>query len=291
MIGPIRQKGVWIFGVALSAGCAMDFAPPSLLLTTEVRVLAVEVSPLDAEPGEQVTATPRLFVPSGLTAAAPTWRFCPLSAGARAAYACVVPACETRLQPGPDGSVSLDPTALALACVETLAGAQPGTGGAAPGMLPEVVEMILSLDLEVRPGVVQTSIARLPYYPGGAPRPRNRAPVIAGIDVGGVAASTTSAAAPVAEGAQVTWVVRTDPSSLDAYVDALDRPQIEEPIVSFYSTAGRFDSDRASGVAAENVLEASELAAADREAMTYVVVRDGRGGQAIAGPFTLPITR
>ncbi len=272
----------------LLTGCAAEFAPPSFLASDEARLLAVELSPLDAQPGETVTATPRVFVPAASATPAVTWRFCPITAGARAGYACLLPACETSLAPEPDGRVTFDPTALALACVEALGGAG---GSAAPTALPEVVEMILMLEIEGRPGLVQTSVARLPYYPGGAPTPRNRAPVIAAIEIGGVAASTVTPAAPVAVDGAVTWSVRTDPASLDAYADALDRPRTEEPIVSYYSTAGRFESDRSSGVDTGNVLEAIELAPADREATTYLVVRDGRGGQAVAGPFSIPIRR
>ena len=105
--------------LALSAGCAMDFDPVSLL--TETRVLAVEVSPLEVGPGERVRLTPRVFVPAGsTTATTATWSFCPFTAGARAGYACALPACETPLTGGADGALDADPTALALACIEKL---------------------------------------------------------------------------------------------------------------------------------------------------------------------------
>lgn len=283
-----------LVAVALLAGtaCSEDYDPPSLLVATEPRLLAIEVAPLDAQPGELVTLTPRLYVP----AEAPTarWRFCPLTTGARGAYACVVPACETALAAEPDGRVIADPTALALACLATLR----ASGGSIPGApvgtsstaLPEVevIEMVFTLDLDSSAGT-RRAVARLPFYPRGAPTPRNQPPRIAGIELGGVAASTVTPAAPLPREGQLEIVVRTDASSLDPYTDAADLSRTEEPIVSFYSTAGRFESDRASGIEARGLLEAIELAPTDDRAVIYVVVRDGRGGQAVRGPFTVPV--
>ena len=250
--------------------CTEDFAPGSLLVGP--RLLTVEVSPLEVGPGERVTLSPRYFVPAGASAPAATWRFCPFTAGPQAGYACAIPACETTLNAEPDGQLIADPTALALSCLATLGAAAGGAGtsSAAP-QLPTVVE--LAFKIELRSAEDQREvIVRVPYYPKGVPEPRNRAPVIESVTIGGVVSSTTSAAA-----------------SLDSYVDTAGNRRTEEPLVSYYSTAGRFDSDRASGVVASNVLEAKELKDSDDKALTFVVVRDGRGGQSWRGPFEIPI--
>lgn len=274
--------------LALSAGCAMDFDPVSLL--TETRVLAVEVTPLEVGPGERVRLTPRVFVPAGsTTATTATWSFCPFTAGARAGYACALPACETSLTGGADGALDADPTALALACIEKLTASGVSLGaGTSTGtpQLPEQVEMLFRLTVA---GL--TTLVRVPYYPGGVPMPRNTPPRIAEITLGGVAASTTTPAAPLAKDAKLDVVVRADPTSLDSYVDEADRARNEEPIVSYYTTAGRFENDRADGLDATGTLEAIELLPADTSATVYVVLRDGRGGQVARGPFVVPLTQ
>ena len=85
--------------------------------------------------------------------------------------------------------------------------------------------------------------------------------------------------------------MKTLASSLDSYVDPLGRALDEEPIVSFYSTAGRFEDDRATGLVATSELTMSALLEGDRGAQIYVVVRDGRGGQAFRGPIEIVIIR
>jgi hypothetical protein len=60
---------------------------------------------------------------------------------------------------------------------------------------------------------------------------------------------------------------------------------------SYYATAGRLSADRATGVDTAVDLEAIDLEEGQTGADVYVVVRDLRGGQALAGPFTVPILR
>lgn len=267
--------------------CTEDFAPGSLLAGP--RLLAVEVDPLEVGPGEQLTLSPRYFVPLGGAVPAATWRFCPFTAGPQAGYACAIPACETTLLAEADGRVVADPTALALSCLQTL-GAMAGGAGTSSSApeLPKVVELAFKIELRT-PEDQREVIVRVPYYPRGVPEPRNRAPVIESVTIGGVVSSTTAAAAPLARDAKVEIVVRTAAASLDSYVDSAGNSRTEEPLVSYYSTAGRFDSDRASGIVASNMLEATELKDGDDKALTFVVVRDGRGGQRWRGPFEIPI--
>ncbi len=269
------------------AACTEDFAPGSLLVGP--RLLAVEVSPLEVGPGERVSLSPRYFLPSGAKAPAATWRFCPFTAGPAAGYVCAIPACETTLVAEADGHLEADPTALALSCLATLGASLGGAGtSSSAAELPKVVELAFKLQLSTADDQREV-IVRVPYYPKGVPEPRNRPPVIEAVLIGGVLSSTTTAAAPLARDAKLEIVVRTAATSLDTYVDTSGKSRIEEPLVSYYSTAGRFNSDRASGVEASNSLEAIELKDGDDRALTFVVVRDGRGGQTWRGPFEIPI--
>ena len=96
---------------------------------------------------------------------------------------------------------------------------------------------------------------------------------------------------PVAEGErrEVRVVVRAE--SLAQYVDDAGRERVEEAIVSFYASDGRFDDDRTAGRDTVNRWEASPLRPETREVRFWVVVRDLRGGQAIAGPFVMEVAR
>ena len=57
-----------------------------------------------------------------------------------------------------------------------------------------------------------------------------------------------------------------------------------------YTTAGRFDYDRASGPDARVNLDHESIPAVVNEALVYVVARDLRGGEAVAGPFRVAVT-
>jgi hypothetical protein len=67
----------------------------------------------------------------------------------------------------------------------------------------------------------------------------------------------------------------------------------ETMTVSFFTTAGRFEFDRQTGIDVSVDLEAIDLAPlpADAGAQVWVVARDLRGGQAVLGPFTVPFAR
>ncbi len=60
-------------------------------------------------------------------------------------------------------------------------------------------------------------------------------------------------------------------------------------MVSFYTTAGRFDYDWANGPDAIVTLKPEELAAGTTEAAVWVVARDLRGGQTVGGPFRVVV--
>jgi hypothetical protein len=84
--------------------------------------------------------------------------------------------------------------------------------------------------------------------------------------------------------------VALDPASAQPFLDELGNPAVESLVVSFFTTAGELDGDRADGPDARQTLEGEELGGA-AEAEIWVVARDLRGGQAVSGPYRVPIAR
>lgn len=269
------------------AGCGMDFEPASYL--NDARVLAIGADPLEVGPGEQVTLRPVIFLPDDLQLDEQTWSYCPFSLGAQAGYECAVPACQLDLTAEPDGSLVSDPLALALECVARFEGQSLPQG--VPSELPESIEAIYTYRMIASDGSQRQAVARVPMYPGGVPEPRNRPPVIAGIEIGGQPATAGELLDPIAEEAELSVRVLTDPDSLDAYQDASGRDLQEDAIVSLFATAGRFDFDRAFGTDVSVPWKAEDLEPGQTQADIYAVVRDLRGGQAVAGPISVPILR
>jgi hypothetical protein len=219
-----------------------------------------------------------------------SWTFCPLSAGAQAAYACVVPACETPLAPAADGSVTAVPSDLVLACLALLGGSLPSDPGAE---VPDRIETLFRLRATSPAGPAREAVARVPLWTRGAPPDRNLAPVVTGVEIGGAPVADGGTAAPIQAGGAVAVTVRVDPASIQTYTDASGRAVQESVVVSFYASAGRFDDDRRDAPVASSLLRAEELRPppADAEAVVWVVARDLRGGQAVGGPFRIPISR
>lgn len=276
--------------VALLAGACSDvFLPPSYL--HDLRVLAVESTPLEAGPGERVTLRPRLYLPPGESLADARWSFCPYTLGAEAGNRCVDARCESSLAVAGDGSVEAEPVALALSCAAAL-GLPPGLAAAGAASASSL-ESVFRGEYRSSAGLARQVVARLPIYPLGAPAARNRPPVIAEVKLGGEVAPlpTGSLTRPVAAGGELEVAVAIDPASLDRYVDEAGRERVEEPILSFFATAGRLDDDRGSGLSSRTTWRATELKAGEERAELYVVARDLRGGQTVAGPLTIAITR
>jgi hypothetical protein len=273
--------------VLLSAACSTDFLPASYL--HDLRVLAVVAAPLEAGPGDTVTLLPAVYLPPGAAFAEHGWTFCPLTAGAGTGYACALPPCETSLTPAADGSVSASPFDLALQCASLF-----GTGGTVPPGVPDVVQSTFKYEVayDVPAGGRQTRVAvqTIPLWTRGPPIDPNVPPAIIGVEIGGLPAAS---AAPLVEGGRVPVRVQIDPASVQTYVDAAGRNVQETMTVSYFTTAGRFEFDRQTGIDVSVDLEAIDLAPlpADAEAQVWVVARDLRGGQAIEGPFTVPLAR
>lgn len=275
----------------LAGGCAAEFKPPSYL--DDLRVLAIVSSPPEVGPGEEATLSPHVYLPPGETLLSSSWSYCPFSLGAAAGFSCALETCQVTLTPGVGGQVSLEPQALATQCAAKLleSGASIPADMPAGGTIPSRIEATVTLSLASSSGARREAVARLPVWTLQTPQPRNRPPVIQRVEIGGAAVPTGSAAKGVRPDEARTVRVVVDPTSIDSFTDASGRSRVEEPIISFFATAGRFEHDREAGQDVSVSWRAEELEPGQREAALYIVARDLRGGQAVAGPFTIPIQR
>lgn len=277
-----------------AAGCAEEFTPRSVLF--DLRVLAIRASPLEAGPDEDVTLDAVRVATPGARIVEERWTFCPFSIGSTAGYECAVPVpgCEVDLPAplvdgdGPSAPVTANPGALALQCLAVLSAAG-GLPPAIPGELPEKVEVLFRYAVKDSLGSKREAVLRFPVYPGGAPADRNLPPTIDSVSIGGTVAWTSGAPtgtvpAPVLRPGGLDVLARV--GGAQTYVDG-GRTLTESLVVSFYTTAGRFDFDRANGPDALVTLEYDEISGAGA-AQVWAVARDLRGGQTVAGP--MPVT-
>jgi hypothetical protein len=276
-----------LLALLLAPACGEELDPVTFL--QDPRVLAIVAEPIEAGPGEEVTLRPVLYVPEGAAVSSTTWRFCPMTFGPMAAYACLLPTppCLVDLEAEADGSVKANPSTLALACLahaRTLADLDVGV----PGEVPDKVETVFFLTVELDDGRRRESVMRVPLHTAPVEAPRNRHPTLS-VLVEGLELGPGVSIHPVAEGDELKLSVSVDPSSLDPYVDHIGRDRVEEPIVSFFADAGEFERERDDGVEVENTWAFREHGTDRSEAHLYVVVRDERGGQAVSGPVTVPI--
>jgi hypothetical protein len=277
--------------IGIASGCDDGFSPPSYL--DNLRVLALVADPPEIGPGETARLTPHLFVPDGEQVVAQSWSFCPFSLGAATGFSCAVEACQVSLEPGDDSSVQVNPLALTSSCASRL-----GQVGAAlpdlrqiPTEIPEQLEVTVGYSVRTAGGFSREAVARIPFWTRMAPQRRNRLPVIQRIEVEGISVAEGEEA-PAARPEEVRSIrVLVDPASMDRFIDEAGRERLEEPIISFYATAGRFEDDLGAGLDLSVPWRAEQLEPGQRVAELYVVVRDLRGGQAVAGPIAIPILR
>jgi hypothetical protein len=274
-----------ILAVAALAACSDELDPRSRL--ADARILAVVADPLEIGPGEPVALLPVNWLPPGDAVASHAWRFCPFTLGATSGFACAVPECEIPLEAGPDGSVAVDPRQLAEQCLAALGGALPD---GVPAELPARVELAFKYRLQTTAGTVREAITVVPLHANAPPEPRNVAPVIERVEIGGVSLAPGATGPPLRESAELEVRVVLAPESAQPYVDALGNPAVESLVVSFFTTAGEFDADRADGPDARQILKGEELGSAE-EAELWVAARDLRGGQAVSGPYRVPMSR
>jgi hypothetical protein len=281
-----RFLSILAFGFFLG-GCGDDFLPPSYL--DDLRVLALVPDPVEVGPTDEVTLMPYVYLPEEDTLVDETWTFCPFSLGPTSGYQCAVPACETELFPEPDGSIRATPGALAFECVSQLSGGESPEG--VPSEIPEQVDVYFNYQARSSSGQTRDAVFKQVLWTQGPPPAPNGSPVFESLEVGDQTVSQGETADPVAENGEVEFRVRIDPDSLDSYVDEADRSRTEEVILSFYTSAGRFEFGRLAGVDVSLKWEAKELEPGQTLAEVYVVARDLRGGQAVFGPLFVPLLR
>jgi hypothetical protein len=281
--------------VALGSACAPDLQPRSSL--EELRVLAIVADPLElvlnGNVDGNVTLTATTFVPAGATITAQNWSFCPFSVGPSAGYACIAPSCEFSVGSGPTVTPPQSPYAMAQACLASL-GATPPPG--TPTQIPDPVDVLFRYVVTTSDGERREAVQTIPVYLNGQPAYPNTAPVIQEVDIGGDAvASGGTASQTLRRGGDLSVVVHLDPASAQLYVDATGHTVQESLVVSFYVTDASFDHDRANGPDASATLQGKTwqgdpLAASVASVTVYAVARDLRGGQAVAGPFTVNVS-
>jgi hypothetical protein len=273
--------------VALAA-CGTDFTPRSVL--ADLRVLALVTSPLEAGPEDAVTVRPVTLPAAGTRVVEERWSFCPLTTGASAGYACVAPGCEFALTPAPDGSVTLAPGALARACLATV-GADGAPAAGVPAQAPDKVDSVVRYRVTASDGQTRESVQVVPLYTRAAPAVRNAPPVVTAVEVGGTDVLGGAPPPPLAAGGTLEVRVTLDPASAEPYVDDAGNALAEALVVSFFTTAGRFDFDRGSGPDARVKLQDEAIAPGTGAAQLWAVARDGRGGQSVVGPFEVGLPR
>jgi hypothetical protein len=295
-----KPRSLLLLAALPLGGCADTFTPASVI--EDLRVLAIVAEPPEVrppasigDPTEQVTIRATAVAPPAtpggppVTPAAPAWTFCPFSVGASAGYACAVPTCETALTPAADGTVTVDPLQLGAACVASLGGSLPGapSGSGLPAQVDVLVRYVATLA-----GVRREAVQRIPTWTTTPPATveRNLNPIIATATAG----ADCSGGLPGCSVAAVTISVVIDPASFQPYPAGPDRTVLETVVISFFTTAGRFKDERGQTTAGapqtDSSLEAKELGGAT-EALVWVVARDLRGGEAVAGPLTVVFSR
>jgi len=306
MTSPSRLRFVSLSALAalLFAACSDTFTPGSVV--EDLRVLAIVTEPPEvwrpatlpptpAGPYQLVTLRATAVAPPSAPGEPPrvpateTWSFCPFSTGASTGYACAVPACETALTPAADGSVTVDPIALGLACLAGLGGSLPGAppSSGLPAQVEVLVRYVATLD-----GQAREAVQRIQVHTGALPpgQQANTTPVVTGFTSG----ADCAGAAPGCAVGSVRLDVAIDPSSFQFFPGGLDRTLQETVDVSFFTTAGRFQYEKGLATAAApstwTILDATELNGA-RQALVWAVARDQRGGEAVAGPLTVVFSR
>ncbi|MEI7703190.1 MAG: hypothetical protein WCK73_01185 [Deltaproteobacteria bacterium] len=280
-----RTLAVPLLAILLAvAGCKNDFSPQSDLL--DLRVLALVASPLDVTPSAgTVTIRPFSYVPPGSPTPLVEWTFCPLSVGAVTAYACAIPACETSsldpaehwLRVGSDGTLTASPAAIIDGKCPQLRLA------AAQGAFQSVFRFRITIGSETRDAILQLPVWLLPPPSGWEP---NLPPVILEVRIGGRPAASPPPL-PVNGALPVELII--DPASVQTYVDAAGVAQTETMTGYYYTDAGTFDKGVLTGTDTTSQLQGIGIPATRTSAQVWVVALDLRGGQAVAGPFTVPI--
>jgi len=306
-----------LVAAAAALACAPDFAPRSVI--ENLRVLAIVAEPLELWPGQagvgpggvpltSISLSARTVLGDGLPPDAPArttpvpiqeqWSFCPFSLGASVGYACAspLPACDYQFPPG-IAPTAFDPLAQAALCLAALGGA-----GGIPPTVPPDLSAVPRLDLVFRHvalygGVRRETVQTVPLY-ARAPDLPNHPPridlvTVEGNPVDGQAGTSFGTELPtrltLRSGQEPEVCVTLSAGSAEAYRDAAG-VRVETPVVSFYTSAGRFNFDRANGPVGCVKLKHDQIFD-DGTGSLYVVARDLRGGADARGPYRFAYKR
>jgi len=187
-------------------------------------------------------------------------------------------------------------------CLDSLGGSLPSDPG---GPVPERVEVVVRYTATDGAGLTRQAVQRIPVWTTTPSAALNTSPVFAdpAIRLGGAAAATCGdpaqpgtaacpAVATLARGLPLTVTAEVTPASFQTYL-AGERTAVEALAVSFFTTAGRFTEERgapAPGAPTTSTdLEHDQVPAGTAWALVWAVVRDLRGGQAVAGPYLVAV--
>jgi hypothetical protein len=210
------------------------------------------------------------------------WTFCPISAGAVAAYTCAVPQCEVDVPVSPDGSVTANPTAILLQCLGI-------GGGVLPPSVPDQLLTVFRYRVATDGAVSREAVLQIPQWTRRAPTDPNLPPVILGVEIGGQPARVGVPTPPLPVDGLLPVRLLIDPASVQTFVDAAGVTRTETMTGYFYTTAGTFSAGITTGTDTTSDLEGTGLVSGQATAEVWVVALDLRGGQAVAGPFTVPV--
>jgi hypothetical protein len=261
--------------LALSAAACEDTFDPQGLLAGE-RLLAVVADAPEPSPDQVVHLRAVLHDP-GAPAAGFTWRVCLASLGAPAAYACADPALEFAVEgDGPDLTLDLGPAGLDFRRRYAEFGPVAGLDGE-DLTLDDGVPLWVKLSGGPL-GEGESAVKRLRVRDAD-PDARNHNPAIADVTVNG--ASALAGPIAVAADADVALAVVLAGDAAEPYTDdATGEDRREVPVYRWFAEGEAPDPEATFGDDRDTTLHTPSVGG---DLAFYVVVRDGRGGQSVAG--------
>jgi hypothetical protein len=257
-----------IVALAALSGCGMDFDSRTLL--KGYRVLGVVAEPPAVGPDGQMQVTVADVNTAGATY---SYRVCLFDLGPFAEYRCVSDQLEFSLE-GQGNQVTVDygPDGLNLRALYEQYGPFLGEDGQ-ERTFEDGFSVLLTIESGPPDGRRITTITDLRVRETNTP---NANPGITAFTVDG-----QPSAAPAQPGAKVELAVTLADDALETYEDEFRGTITEEPVFTWYTTAGEVDPKVTFGDDRRTTLAVPK----DQRGpvQVYVAVRDGRGGFATAG--------
>ena len=269
------RHGLLLTVLALgAAACGSDFDPQGLLAGD--RLLALVADAPEPSPDQVVHLRAEVF-DAGPPAGGYTWRVCLASLGAPAAYACADPALEFPVVgDGPDLTLDLGPGGLDFRRRYAEFGPVAGLDGE-DLTLDDGVPLWVKLSGGPL-GEGESAVKRLRVRDTD-PDTRNHNPGIADLTVDG--ASALAGPVTVAADADVAVTVVLADDAAEPYTDDVtDEDRREVLVYRWFAEGEAPDPESTFGDDRDTTLHTPS---ASGDVAFYVVVRDGRGGQSVAG--------